>query len=111
MIAVAEQRKTARSAVESRNPVSAEKKADGKAKSAHSSLPTRTAVAKESKLPERKIRLAQEIKKVDPKLSEMVRSGEVKLTEAKKLSVHLDQLRCYRLNPWSPKSRKLPSCC
>jgi ParB-like chromosome segregation protein Spo0J len=47
---------------------------------------TSTSVAKEAKLPERKLRLAQEIKKVDPKLSEMVRAGEVKLVEAKKIS-------------------------
>lgn len=46
----------------------------------------RKEVAKESKLPERKIRLAQEIKKADPKLPEMVRAGEVTLVEAKKIA-------------------------
>lgn len=35
----------------------------------------RTAVARESKLPERKIRLAQEIKKADPGVSEMKRES------------------------------------
>lgn len=62
-IAVTEHAKVARAAVEARNPVSAQKKADTKAKSAHVSAPTRTSVAKAAKLPERKIRLAQEIKK------------------------------------------------
>lgn len=48
---------------------------------------TRKTVAKEFKIPERKLRTAQEIKKVDPKLSEMVRASEVTLVEAKKISV------------------------
>lgn len=47
----------------------------------------RTAVAKEFKIPERKLRTAQEIKKAEPKLSEMVRSSEITLLEAKKLAV------------------------
>jgi hypothetical protein len=36
-------------------------------------------VAKEVKLPKRKIRLAQEIKKVDPAVSAMVRAGDISL--------------------------------
>jgi hypothetical protein len=38
---------------------------------------TRKAVAIEAKLPERKIRLAQEIKKIDPAVSAMVRAGDI----------------------------------
>jgi hypothetical protein len=47
---------------------------------------TRAAVAVESKLPERKLRLAQEIKKASSDVYNMVRAGTVKLTEGKKLS-------------------------
>jgi hypothetical protein len=54
---------------------------------------TRTAVAKESKLPERKIRLAQEIKKVSPAVHSMVRAGTVSLTEGQKLSKLPDEAR------------------
>lgn len=46
----------------------------------------RTAVAKEAGLPERKIRLAQEIKKASPAVHEMVRAGKVSLTEGRKIS-------------------------
>lgn len=46
---------------------------------------TRSEVAKESNLPERKIRLAQEIKKVDPTVSAMVRAGDISLVEGRKI--------------------------
>jgi hypothetical protein len=49
------------------------------------SEPTRKAVAKEAQLPERKIRLAQEIKKADPAISTMVRAGDISLVEGRKL--------------------------
>lgn len=48
-------------------------------------IPTRKAVAIEVKLPERKIRLAQEIKKVDPVVSAMVRAGDISLVEGRKI--------------------------
>ncbi len=40
-----------------------------------------------SKLPERKLRLVQEIKKVAPELVEKVRTGELRLVDAKKVAV------------------------
>lgn len=46
---------------------------------------TRKAVAKEAKLPERKIRQAQEIKKASPTVYDMVKDGDVSLVEGKKL--------------------------
>lgn len=46
---------------------------------------TRKAVAKEAKLSERKIRLAQEIKKVSPVVSAMVRAGDISLVEGRKI--------------------------
>jgi len=55
------------------------------AKSAQSGR-TSTLIANESKLPERKIRLAQEIKKIDPIVSEMVRSGDISLVEGRKIA-------------------------
>jgi N6-adenosine-specific RNA methylase IME4 len=55
-------------------------------KSAHSGR-TSSAVAKGAKLSERKLRIAQEIKKAEPKLSEMVRDKTLTLIEAKKVSV------------------------
>jgi N6-adenosine-specific RNA methylase IME4 len=84
-IARVERAKEARASVQDRNPVNS----DLRAKSAHKSepqLPSRAAVAKETNLPERKIRLAQEIKKAAPKVHEMVRAGTVSLTEGKKLA-------------------------
>ena len=45
--------------------------------------PTRKAVAIEAKLPERKIRLAQEIKKVDPAVSRGATVNEIRHTFAK----------------------------
>lgn len=59
------------------------------AKSTHTEkpkIPTRAAVAKEQAIPERKIRLAQEIKKASTEVSSMVRAGTVSLTEGKKLT-------------------------
>jgi N6-adenosine-specific RNA methylase IME4 len=47
---------------------------------------TRKAVAREAKLPERKIRLAQEIKKAAPEVSQMVRAGRVSLVEGKRIA-------------------------
>lgn len=45
---------------------------------------TRAAVAKEMKIPERKLRTAQEVKKAAPELISKVRSGEITLAEAKR---------------------------
>lgn len=47
---------------------------------------TAAKVSKESKLPERKIRLAQEIKKGDPAVSAMVRAGDISLLEGRKVA-------------------------
>lgn len=44
---------------------------------------TRAAVAKEAKLPERKLRAAQELKAAAPELAQQVRAGEKTLREAK----------------------------
>jgi hypothetical protein len=55
-------------------------------KSADTAKPdSRKAIAAEAKLPERKIRLAQEIKKVDPVVSAMVRAGDISLVEGRKI--------------------------
>jgi N6-adenosine-specific RNA methylase IME4 len=47
---------------------------------------SRPGVAKETKIPERKIRLAQEIKKAAPEVHSLVRLGKVTLTDGKKLA-------------------------
>jgi hypothetical protein len=47
---------------------------------------TRKATAKEAKLPERKLRTAHDVKKLDPKIADMVRAGTVTLNEGKKLA-------------------------
>jgi hypothetical protein len=49
-------------------------------------LDTRAAVAKEAKLPERKLRAAQQIKKASPALAAKVRAGEMTLKQAKKIA-------------------------
>ena len=46
---------------------------------------TRKTVAKEAKLPERKLRLAQEIKKIEPSVAAMVRDGDISLVEGRKI--------------------------
>jgi N6-adenosine-specific RNA methylase IME4 len=46
---------------------------------------SRKAVAKEAKLPERKIRQAQEIKKASPAVYDMVKDGDVSLVEGKRI--------------------------
>lgn len=66
------------------------------AKSANKVKPpinTRTAVAKEAGLPERKVRLAVEIKKADVHVANMVRAGTVSLTEGKKLTALAPEAR------------------
>ena len=58
----------------------------------------------EAKLPERKIRLAQEIKKVDPVVSAMVRAGDISLVEGRKIvSLPAPARSC----PTSPRLRRL----
>jgi len=47
-------------------------------------IDTRASVAKEAKLPERKLRAAQEIKKVSPELAAKVRTGDLTLKQAKR---------------------------
>jgi hypothetical protein len=47
---------------------------------------TRKEIAKESKLPERKVRLAQQIEKASSEVYDMVRQGTVSLTEGRKIS-------------------------
>jgi hypothetical protein len=71
-IAQAEQRKLAAQQPRKANKPSGEVKSASPLKER-----TRASIAKETKLPERKIRQAQEIKKVDPKLSEMVRADKL----------------------------------
>ncbi len=62
-------------------------KSNGEAKSTSPSKDrTRSAVAKSSKLPERKLRLAQEVKKAAPELVDRVRAGRLTLVEAKKIA-------------------------
>jgi hypothetical protein len=87
----------ARSAIEKRNRTAAataarhvDVKADVKADSsrtnpAPSTIPTRTAIAKEAKLPESKLRAAQVLKKNQPALYEKVRTGEITLRDTSKL--------------------------
>jgi N6-adenosine-specific RNA methylase IME4 len=87
-IAVIKQREIARAAKAAERSECAE--------SAHSEEPTgkqkrskpnrtRTAVAKERNIPDKKLRHAAEIKKADKNVAYMVLAGTVKLTEAKKL--------------------------
>lgn len=85
----------ARSAVEKRKRTAAATAArhvkDVKADSprtdtpAAATIPTRTAIAKEAKLPESKLRAAQVLKKHQPALYEKVRTGEITLRDTSKL--------------------------
>jgi hypothetical protein len=82
VIAQTEQRKLA-----AQQPRNLENKASGSAKSTEplKKQDTRKAIAAEAKLPERKIRLAQEIKKASPAVSAMVRAGDISLVEGRKI--------------------------
>lgn len=75
-----------RASVRSRNPVNPDLQAKSAHKSENPKKPTRTTVAVQSKLPERKLRLVQQLKKTAPDLVEKVRSGELSLVDAVKLS-------------------------
>ena len=61
-------------------------KQDNHPKKRDRSKETRGSAAERSKLSERQLKYAQEIKKVDVRLSDMVLAGEITLIEAKRLS-------------------------